>query len=178
MSSTRDLVRFLSLAAALLAVAALVIAFTMGRNCSRSAFEASIANEIRDVPPAFNMTSAELVQVYRDDEESASATYNGTTGIVQGPALLVEQSNHLRFFVDRVWAVRCFLSDEQLEAVRTLDTSSKKVYLGGTFEFRTGAGWPVAFSSLPAFTLKGRVEGVNNKILTVDIRGCTIQSSP
>ena len=173
-----DLVRLLSLAVAFSAIAGLLIVFGVFRGCSRSASEAAIADEIRDVPPAFNVTASQLVQTYKTDEESASAAYNGTIGIVQGPALLVEQANHLRFFVNKVWAVRCFLSDEQMGEARTLYNSSDRIPLGGTYEFRTGAGWPVAFSSLPVFALKGRVEGINNKILTIDLRGCIVQDSP
>ena len=173
-----DLVRLLSLAVAFFAIAGLLIVFGVFRGCSRSASEAAIADEIRDVPPAFHMTASELVQTYKDDEESTSATYNGSVGIVEGPALLVEQSNHLRFFVDKVWAVRCFLSDEQLEEVRAWYKSKARIPLGGSYEFRTGAGWPVAFSSLPDFALKGKVKGINNKILTIDLRGCTLQDSP
>ena len=178
MTSTNDLVRFLSLAAALLVVAGLVIAFSVGRSCFQTASEAAIADEIRHVPPTFNLTASQLVRAYQADEESAVSTYNGTVGIVQGPALLVEQANHLRFFVNKVWAVRCFLSDEQMDEARTLYNSSDRIPLGGTYEFRTGAGWPVAFSSLPVFALKGKVEGINNKILTIDLRGCTLQDSP
>ncbi len=173
-----DLVRFLSLALAFFAVAGLVIAFSFGRSWFQSATEADIAEQIRDVPPAFNVTASQLIRAYQADEESAVSTYNGTIGIVQGPALLVGQSNYLRFFIDKVWAVRCFLSDEQMDWVRTLYNSSDRVPLGGTYEFRTGAGWPVGFSSLPVFALTGKVEGINNKLLTIDLRGCTLQHSP
>ena len=173
-----DLVRFLSLAVAFFAIAVLVIAFGVGRNCSRSASEATIAEEIRVVPPAFEIKATDFVKEYLADEASAVETYNGKVGIIKGPSLLVGQSNYLRFFIDKVWAVRCFLSDEQMDWVRTLYNSSDRVPLGGTYEFRTGAGWPVGFSSLPVFVLKGKVEGINNKLLTIDLRGCTLQHSP
>ena len=177
MTSTHDLIRFLSVAAALLIVAGLVIALTVGRNCSRSASQAAIADEIRDIPPTFNLTASQLVRAYKDDEESATATYNGKAGIVESPALLVEQSNYLRFFAGKVWAVRCFLSDEHMEKVKAVYDSSDKVYLGGDYAFRIGAGSPTSFSSLPVLALKGKVEGVNNKILTIDIHGCTLHDS-
>ena len=169
-----DLVRLLSLAVAFFAIAELLIVFGVFRGCSRSNSEANIAEEIRDIPPSFNVTASQLVRTYRADEESAAAAYNGSVGIVEGPSLLVEQSNYLRFFVDKVWAVRCFLSDEQMDGVRALYNSSDRVPLGSIYEFRTGAGWPVAFTSLPVFALKGKVEGINDKFLTIDLRGCIV----
>ena len=172
-----DLVRFLTLAAAFFAIAGLLIVFGVFDRCSRSASEAAIADEIKDIPPTFNLTASQLVRAYKDDEESAVATYNDRVGIVESPALLVEQSNYLRFFAGKVWAVRCFLSDEHMEKVKAVYDSSDRIPLGGTYEFRIGAGWPISFSSLPVLALKGKVEGVNNKILTIDIHGCTLHDS-
>ena len=169
-----DLVRLLSLAVAFFAIAGLLIVFGVFRGCSRSNPEANIAEEIRDIPPSFNVTASQLVRTYRADEESDAAAYNGTVGIVEGPSFLVEESNHLRFYVNKVWALRCFLSAKQVERVRALYDSSDRVPLGGTYEFRTGAGWPVAFTSLPVFALKGKVEGINDKLLTIDLRGCIV----
>ena len=154
----------------------------MVRGCSRSDSEATIAEEIRDVPPAFNLTASQLVQIYLTDEDSAAGAYNNRVGVVEGPSLLVEESNHLRFYVDKVWAVRCLLSDEQMGRVRDLSSSRRRVSAGngyGNFETRgIGSGWPVAFASLPVFALKGKVEGISDRHLTIDIRGCAVQDSP
>ena len=177
-----DLVRLLSLAAAFFAIAGLLIVFGVFRGCSRSNSEAAIAEEIKDMIPAFNLTASQLVQTYFADEESAAAAYNGTVGIVEGPSFLVEESNHLRFYVDKVWALRCFLSAKQVERVRDLRSSRDRFPASSgneTFESRgIGSGWPVAFTSLPVYSLKGKVEGINNRHLTIDLRGCTLQDSP
>ena len=150
-----DLVRFLSLFAAFLAVAGLLLALGVFRDCSRSASEASIAKEIRDIPPSFNMTANQLVQTYKTDEQSAVATYNGSVGIVKGRAFLVHEFNYLFFDGDASWSVRCFLSDEEMAKLR----GPREDY----YEF---------------YMLKGKVEGVNDKHLTIDLRGCTLHDSP
>ncbi len=176
------LIKLLAIAVAFFLIAGLLISLGTVRGCSRSASEAAIAGEIRDVPPSFKLSASQLVSSYISDEDSATVTYNQTVGIVEGPSILVEESNHLRFYVDRVWAVRCFLSDEQVNRVRDLRGSRIRVRSGGVygaFESRgIGSGWPVSFTSLPVYALKGRVEGINNKHLTVDLRGCIVQESP
>ncbi len=173
-----DLIRFLSIALAFFAIAGLLIVFGVFDRCSRSASESAIAEQIEDLTPTFNLTASELVQAYRADEESAAAAFDGNVGIVEGPSFLVDESNHLRFFIDEVWAVRCFLSDAEVDRVRTLESSRERVRVGGAYgtsESRgIGSGWPIAFSTLPVFDLKGRVEGVNDRHLTIDLRGCTI----
>ena len=176
-----DLIRFLSLFAAFFAVAGLLIALGVFRGCARSDSESAIAEEIRDIAPVFNMSANQLVRTYLADEEATAAAYNGSVGIVEGPSFLVNESNHLRFYVDKVWAVRCFLSDKQVERVRDLRSSRERFPASSgneTFEIRgIGSGWPIAFTSLPVFALKGKVEGINNKHLTIDIRGCIVQDS-
>ena len=122
------------------------------------------------------------MQTHRADEEEAAAAYNDRVGIVEGPSFLVEESNHLRFYVDSVWAVRCFLSDKQMDRVRALRSFRKRVPVSSsyqTFETRgIGSGWPVAFTSFPVFALKGKVEGIDDRHLTIDLRGCIVQDSP
>ena len=72
--------------------------------------------------------------------------------------------------------MRCFLSDAEVDRVRTLESSRERVRVGGAYgtsESRgIGSGWPIAFSTLPVFALKGRVEGVNDRHLTIDLRRC------
>ena len=177
-----DLVRFLSLGVVFFTIVGLLIASGVARGCSRRDSEAAISMEIRDVPPAFDLTASQLAQAYRANEEASAAAYNAQVGIVEGPSFLVEESNYLRFYVDKVWAVRCFLSEEQMDRISALASSRNRVFPGcgdGTFEARgIGSGWPIAFTPLPVFALKGKVEGVNNKHLTVDLRGCIIQDFP
>ena len=176
------LFKLLAIFAAFFVVAGLLIALGAVRSSSRSDAEAAIEEEVRDVPPAFNLTAKQLVKAYKEDEESAAAAYNDRIGIVEGPSFLVEESNYLRFYVDEVWAVRCFLSAEQMDRARALRSSRNRIPAGGvygTFETRgIGSGWPIAFTSLPVFTLKGKVEGINNRHLTIDLRGCAVHDSP
>ena len=175
------LIKLLAIFAAFFIVAGLLVALGAVRSGSRSHSEAAIAQEIRDAPPAFNLTAKQLVKAYKEDEGSAAAAYNNRIGIVEGPSLLVEESNHMRFYVDKLWAVRCFLSAEQMDRARALRSSRNRIPAGGvygTFETRgIGSGWPIAFTSLPVFTLKGKVEGINNRHLTIDLRGCAVHDS-
>lgn len=163
MQSTSDLFRFFSLALAFLAIAGLVIAFTAGRNCSRSASEADIADEIRDIPPTFELKARDFVEAYLADEEASASTYNGEVGIITGIEATSsigdlrdpprDQSNSVYFFTNGVWFVRCFMSHDEKAAFR-------KDHGGGYFR--------------RPFSLKGRVEGINNKHLTIDLHGCIV----
>ncbi len=149
-----NLVRFLSLFAAFFAVAGLFLALGVFRDCSRNASEASIANEIRDIPPSFNMTDKQLVQTYKTDEQSAVATYNGSVGIVRGRAFLVHEFNYLHLDRDAAWGVRCYLSDEEMAKLRGPLEDNNEFYM-----------------------LKGKVKGVNDRHLTIDLHGCIVQDS-
>ena len=123
-----DLVRFLSLFAAFFIIAGLLIVFGVFDRCSRSASEAAIAEEIKDMIPAFNLTASQLVQTYRADEESAAAAYNGSVGIVEGPSFLVEESNHLRFYRRQgVGPAVLLIRHEQVERVRDLSQFPRQI---------------------------------------------------
>ena len=150
-----NLVRFLSLFAAFFAVAGLFLALGVFRDCSRNASEASIANEIRDIPPSFNMTDKQLVQTYKTDEQSAVATYNGSVGIVRGTAFLKPEFNYLYFLGGESWSVRCFVSDEEMAKLRGRQENNYVSHM-----------------------LKGKVKGVNDRHLTIDLHGCIVQDSP
>ena len=111
--------RFFFLAVAFFAVSGLIIALFFGRNCLRGDPEVAIAEQIKDIPPAFNLADSQLVKAYIDDEISARATYNGQVGIVRGRLLGVgDGANHLRFQGNNVWSVRCFISNVEAENIR------------------------------------------------------------
>ena len=151
-----DLIRFLSILIAFLAIGGLVVGISVAKGCSRSSSEADLAEEIRDVPPVFNMTSHEFVKEYLADEAGSAAAYNGQVGITSGTVIgLSDESNHVRLYGNGTWSVRCFLSDEEMERFRA--------------EWRTKTTSP---------NLTGRVEGVNDKHLTIDLRGCTVLGLP
>ena len=78
-----DLVKFLSLALAFFAIAGLLIVFGVFDRCSRSASEAAIAEEIRGVPPTFEIKATDFVKEYLADEAAAVETYNGKVGIIK-----------------------------------------------------------------------------------------------
>lgn len=161
-----DLVRFLSLALAFFAVAGLVIAFTVGRNCVRGDSEASIAEEIRDVPPAFEMKAREFLEAYLADEDAAASIYDGKVGIITGIEATSsmgdmrdpprDQSNSVYFFTNGLWFVHCGMSVEEKSKFRERQRTRYS----------------------PLFSLKGRVEGVNDRHLTIDLRGCTVHETP
>ena len=171
MKSTAALIRLLSLFAVFLALAGLLIVFGVFRGCSRTASEAAIADEIRNLPPAFNLTASELVQAYKADEESAAAAYNGEVGIVEGPTAVYDESGHyLRIYASPVWDVRCFASDEEIDKVNVLRHSGFRPS-GGVAKMYSYGG---SFGTRPIFAFKGRVQGINEKLLTIDMRGCIV----
>ena len=79
------LIKLLAIFTAFFVVAGLLIALGAVRSSSRSDAEAAIEEEVRDVPPAFNLTAKQLVKAYKEDEEPAAAAYNDRIGIVEGP---------------------------------------------------------------------------------------------
>ena len=169
-----DLVRFLSLFAAFFIIAGLLIVFGVFDRCSRSASEAAIAEEIRDIPPSFNITASQLVQTYKADEQSVAAAYNGSVGIVGGPTWTNETAGYLKLRTYDIWGVRCFASDEVIDKVNVLSRSGN--WREGGVAKMYGSG--ELFDTSPVFAFKGRVEGVNDKRLTIDLRGCTLQDLP
>ena len=165
--------RFFFLALAFFAIAGLLIVFGVFDRCSRSASEATIAEEIKDIPPTFNLADSQLVKTYIDDEIGARATYNGKVGIVRGRLLGVgDGANHLRFQGNNVWSVRCFISDTEADNIRNRWDSLERAHV---IE-RVSRGLSVGGgSSGRKLLMKGRVEGVSDKHLSVDMRGCTLQ---
>ena len=136
----------------------LVMGVSSAKSCIRSNSEAAIAEEIRDVPPVFNLTAGQLVVGYMSDEAAGAVAYNGQVGIIHGiVAGSSDQANHVKLLGGAVgalvWSLRCYLSDEELE----------KVIAG----YRR--------SSANRVTLKGRVEGVDDKHLAIGVRGCALQ---
>ena len=169
-----DLVRLLSLAAAFFAVAGLLIALGVFRGCARSDSESAIAEEIRDIAPVFNMSANQLVRTYLAAEESAAAAYNGQVGIIRGPSLRFrEASNHFQLSGTDVWTVRCFVSNMEADKVRDQWDSLQST----SVIRRVSRGVSVSGSSR-ILVMKGRVEGINNKHLAIDLHGCTLQDSP
>lgn len=168
MQSTSALIRFLFLAAAFFAIAGLLIVFGVFDRCSRSASEAAIAAEIKEVPPIFNLTDTQLIQAYLDDEESAVETLNGQVGIVRGTSRGI-RTNHFRFGGNGVWRVRCFVSNAEADKVEDQWDSLRRALVVQ----RVSNGLSVGGSGR-ILVFKGRVEGINNKHLTIDLRGCSL----
>ena len=168
-----DLIRFLSLAIAFFAIAGLIIAFTVGRNCVLGDPEAAIAEEIKDIPPTFKMSGTKLVEAYLDNEAWAKSIYDGQVGTIKASSLgFVDESNHFVFFGNGIWEVRCFASVAEADKVWEMRNSFRQTYVYQ--RHRSG----VSVRSAAMFLMKGRVEGINNKHLTIDIRGCTLQDPP
>ena len=163
---------FFYLVAAIFAIAALLIVFSVFNRCSRSASEAAIADEIKASSPTFKMSAIELVQAYLDDEAYAEATYNGQVGIIEAASLgFVDESNHFHFFGNGIWKVRCFASVAEADKVRDMRNSFRTTIVNQ----RDRSGGSVGDAAL--LLMKGRVEGVNDKHLSIDVRGCTLQDS-
>ena len=169
-----DLIRFLAIVIAFFAIAGLLIVFGVFDRCSRSASESAIAEEIKDIPPAFEMTAYQLVNAYQSDEEVASAAYDGSVGIVEGPTSIFEEGKYLELYASTVWNVRCFASDEEIDKVNVLRRSGYG--REGVVIRSDRSGGSVGTRRIFAF--KGKVEGVNDRHLTIDLRGCTVHDPP
>lgn len=161
--------RFFFLALAFFAISGLVIAVTLGRSCLWGDPEAAITEEIKDMPPVFNLTDTQLIQAYLDDEESAVETFNGQIGIVRGTSRGI-RTNYFRFGGNGVWRVRCFVSNAEADRVEDQWESLRRAHV----VVRVTRGLSVGGSGR-ILVFKGRVEGVNDKHLTIDLRGCTLQ---
>ena len=113
------------------------------------------------------MQAGEFLEAYLADEEAATSTYNGKVGIVTGiePSDALSRTGRVRtlprgdgwisLHANGVWEVRCFLSDAEQDKLRSPWEGSRKSHI-----------------------LKGRVEGVNDRHLTIDLHGCIVQDSP
>ena len=157
------LARFLFLGLAFFAVSGLIIALFVGRNCLRNSSESNITQQIKDVPPAFELKAKDFVEAYLADEAAAASAYNGQVGIVTGiePSDALSRTGNvrtvprgdgwIRLHANGVWEVRCFLSDAEQDKLRSPWEGSRKSHI-----------------------LKGRVEGVNDKQLTIDLHGCIV----
>lgn len=155
--------RFFFLALAFFVVSGLIIALFVGRNCLRSASEADVTEQIRNVSPAFELKAKDFVESYLADEAAAASAYNGQVGIVTGiePSDALSRTGRvrtlprgdgwIRLHANGVWEVRCFLSDAEQDKLRNPWEGSRKSHI-----------------------LKGRVEGVNDKQLTIDLHGCIV----
>ena len=154
-----DLIRFLSLFAAFLVIVGLVLAFTAGRNCLRTGSEADLAKEVTAASPQFRISATSLLDEYLADEEAAAAKYNGKVGIVIGiatdridPRRPLQRSwayDWVNLYANDTWSIRCFWAIDADSTVPSRYTA-------------------------PEFVLKGKVEGLNNQRLTIDIRGCYV----
>ena len=172
------LIKLLAIFAVFFIVAGLLVALGAVRSSSRSDAEAATAEEIRDVPPALNVTPSQLVRTYQASEAAASTAYNGLVIIVEGPTG-ANQSNYLKLHAYEVWAVRCFASDEEIDKVRVLSKPENRSLDNRRMGFvitDAGGGMSVGHK-IPIFAFKGKIEGVNDKHLTIDLRGCTLQDS-
>lgn len=152
-----DLVRFISLFVAFILIVGIIFAFTAGRNCLRNANEDNVAREVMDATPAFQFNAPTLMNEYLADEDAASAKLDGKVGIVSGSAILrgdliylhySPDGNWINLSTNTSWAIRCFL---------TSDSPSRPAHY-----------------RLANYVLKGRIEGINAKRLSLDIRGCII----
>ena len=173
------LIKLLAIFAAFFVVAGLLVVLGAVRSSSHNDAEAAIAEEIRDVPPAMNVTASQLVRTYQANEDAVSAAYNGLVIIVEGPTSSNKSSNYLDLHTYEVWGMRCFASDEEIDKVillsRPENRSSDNRRTGHVFK---GSGGTGVSGSRPIFAFKGKIEGVNDKYLTIDLRGCAVHDSP
>lgn len=168
--------RFFFLAVTFFAITGLLIVFGVFDRCSRSASEAAIAEEIKDIPPTFNVTAGQLVRTYRADEQAVAIAYDGSVGIVEAPTMVHKAANYLKLHAYDVWSVRCFTSDEEIDKVSALSRpENRSADSRPTGYVIIGRGGVSTGQSRPIFAFKGKIEGVNDKHLSVDMRGCTLQ---
>ena len=172
------LIKLLAIFAAFFVVAGLLLVLGAVRSSSHNDAEAAIEEEIRDVPPAMNVTAGQLVRTYQANEDAVSAAYNGAVIIVEGPTGANKSANYLGLHSYEAWAVRCFASDEEIDKVKVLSRlKNRSLDNRRTGYVLTGRRGVSVSGSRPIFAFKGKIEGVNDKHLTIDLRGCTLQDS-
>jgi len=144
------ILKFVSVLLVMGALAGLLIGIGAIRSCARSNAEADIAQEIEDVAPAFTISARDFVAEYKSDEDRAQQVYGDQVVVVNGLlGGLFEESNIVSFDALDVWSVRCHFSDAELPKIREQARSR-------------------------VLNLKGRVVGVDNKRLAIELRGCTV----
>ncbi len=158
-----DLVKFLSLALAFIAVSILIVGIVSARGCFSRISEADLAKEVKAASPEFHVSAPSLVNEYLADEAATAAKYNGKVGIVTGnktdrysdfrPLQYSRRSEWVNLYASQAWSVRCFWADDK--------------------DARSGS-----HLTSPHYILKGKVAGMNARRLTIDIRGCMVQESP
>lgn len=116
--------------------------------------EGVVAEEIKNVTPDYTLTAGQLFSAYEADEEGAEIAYKGKAVLLSGNMRgLVRDYGpvpYMAFEVDPVWKVKCFLSDEEVARVDP---------------FRRGQ----------QIHMKGKVGGLDDRFLSLDVHGCTVQ---
>ena len=159
-------VRFLALA--FFAVAILVIALGVSRNCFRASYETYLVKEIGGAPPTFQVSAQDLVNEYLEDETAATAKYNGKVGVVTGKARRqfgmqnAPELDVIHLYASGTWIVRCFLAPEEELNINE--------HLGRLRSLR--------ISETVTYGLIGKVEGFNGRRLALDIRDCALHDPP
>ena len=155
-------IRILVVFVVILAISGLVAGINYVRGCTSANFEANLTREVKATPPSFSISAPAIVKEYLENESAAAAKYAGEVGIVTGtvpdstevrPLLNSGDHEWINLEANKPWVVRCFLSDEETGNLYEL------------FRQRT-------------HSFKGKVDGINNRRFTIDIRGCISQGVP
>jgi len=130
-----------------------------------------IANEIKDVLPAFEIASSQLEFEYIADEIAAQEKYEGEVVLISGLVRSFKESSSPRYikFLSSAWEIRCRVPNSQVETIKSVIKANRPA--GGFSSSR-----PQDTVTPVRFQMKGRV-GSHESLELIRIDGCTFQQT-
>ena len=130
-----------------------------------------IANEIKDLSPAYEVTAMQLESEYDTDERAAQEKYRGEVVLVSGHIHSFGKTSSPPFIIftsdDFVWDVRCLLPNVQVETVSSIIKSHR-------FPSQRFPSPPSDMILYVHVQMKGRV-GSHKSLKSIRVDGCTFE---
>ncbi|MCZ6866817.1 MAG: hypothetical protein O7E55_05745 [Chloroflexi bacterium] len=130
-----------------------------------------IANEIKDVSPAYEVTAMQLESEYDANEEAAQEKYKGEVVLISGLLRGYRRSSSppLIIFIsdDWLWDVRCRMPNSQVETINKI-IKEHRVPVG------ISPPQPNHPITLVSVQMKG-VVGSHKSLIFIELDGCTFE---
>jgi len=129
-----------------------------------------IANEIKDLLPAFEIASSQLEFEYNADEIAAQEKYEGEVVLISGLVRSFKESSSPRYikFLSSDWEIRCRVPNSQVETIKSVIKANRPA--GGS------GSRPQDTATSVRFQMKGRV-GSHESLELIRIDGCTFEQT-
>lgn len=129
-----------------------------------------IANEIKDVLPAYEIASSQLEFEYIADEIAAQEKYEGEVVLISGLVRSFKESSSPRYikFLSSAWEIRCRVPNSQVETIKSVMKANRPA--GGS------GSRPQDTATSARFQMKGRV-GSHESLELIRIDGCTFEQT-